>query len=404
MRTRRPRVALRATSGRMRAAAPAQRRAISLLTRSSRAQSSVSSRTCCSSARRCRLSPERGEVEHLPLAQLRVGEPGQVGDGELARVRAEQDVDAVHVQDLERGASHRREHGLGVERLADALVEGGERAGLLVVEPLGLEVPRALDGEAELAAHRLEEAQLRVVERRAGRAATLRTPAARPVEGERHAGVGHRLVEARGDHRHARAVDGVAGLQPVARGEDLPAEALAEAPRPRRLEVGGRDARGGRRGAASRPSRPRGRPRRSSRPRPVKTGVEGGVEDDLDVLLAVEARRDVGEYGELALAVLHGPLQTCAGARSRSPSNDPAASLAPPPFILTQGADGVGVGLADVRSERIARTGAQGLRAGTRCARCAVERDLRGERRRDVRSSQCVGVWGARAAHGAARR
>ena len=105
------------------------------------------------------------------------GSPARWATRERARVGAEQDVDAVHAQDLERRAAHRREHGLGVERLADALVEGGQGAGLLVVEPLGLEVARALDGEAELAADGLEEAQLVVVEGRAR--------AARPRSGRR---------------------------------------------------------------------------------------------------------------------------------------------------------------------------------------------------------------------------
>ena len=249
-----------------------------------------------------------GEVEHLPLAQLRVGQTGQVRDVELARVRAEQDVDAVHAQDLERRPSHRGQHGLGVERLADALVEGGEGAGLLVVEPLGLEVARALDREAELAADGLEEAQLGFVEGRAGRGGHVEDAPARPVEDERHAGVRHRLLEPLGDRRHARAVGGVAGLHPVARGEDLPAEALAEAPRPGGLEVGERDSTvGGEaqlRGLLLLEEDPGGLESEA-----LQDGLEGGVQDGLHVLLAVEALRDLGEYGELALAVLDGLLQ-----------------------------------------------------------------------------------------------
>ena len=251
---------------------------------------------------------ELGQVEHLALAQLRVGEPGQVGDGELPRVGAEQDVHAVHAQDLEGGAADRPQHRLGVERLADALVEGGEGAGLLVVEPLRLQVPGALDGDAELAAHRLEEAQLGVLERRAGSGRHVQDAAARPVERERHAGVGHGLLETGGDHRHARALGGVAGLGSVARGEDLPAEALAEAPRPREVEVRGRDAAvGGETELAVLlvlEEDPGGGEAEAAQQR-----VERRVEDDLDVLLAVDARRDGRENGELPLATLHGPLE-----------------------------------------------------------------------------------------------
>ena len=155
------------------------------------------------------------------------GNPARVGDREGARVGAEQDVDAVHVQEVERGPAHRREDGLGVERLADSLVEGGESAGLLG-ELLGLEVARTLDGEAEMAADGLEEAQLRFVERRAGQRGDVEHAAARPVEGQRHAGVGHRLLQALRDRRHARAIDRVAGHLTVARREDLTAQALTE--------------------------------------------------------------------------------------------------------------------------------------------------------------------------------
>ena len=48
-----------------------------------------------------------------------------------------------------------------------------------------------------------------------------------------------------------------------------------------------------------------------------------------DVLLAVEALRDVGEDGELALAVLDGPLAARAGVRAPFGIGRPAASLAP---------------------------------------------------------------------------
>ena len=131
--------------------------------------------------------------------------------------------------------AHRREHGLGVERPADALVEGGEGAGLLVVEPLGLEVPGALDGEAELAAHRLEEAQLvvRRTPRRAGRPRSGR-------RGSPRRSASGTQAWATGWSRPA-AIVGMRGHSVVLRAcmpwperEDLPAEALAEAPRPRR--------------------------------------------------------------------------------------------------------------------------------------------------------------------------
>ena len=95
---------------------------------------------------------------------------------------------------------------------------------------------------------------------------------------------------------------------PVARGEDLPAEALAEAPRPGGLEVGERDSTvGGEaqlRGLLLLEEDPGG-PESEA----LQDGVEGGVQDGLHVLLAVKALRDLGEYGELALAVLDGPLQ-----------------------------------------------------------------------------------------------
>jgi hypothetical protein len=157
---------------------------------------------------------------------------------------------------------------------------GGERAGLLVVEPFGLEVARALDLEAELAADGLEEAQLGFVEGRAGRGGHVEDAPARPVEDERHAGVRHRLFEARGDHRHARAIGGVAGLQPVARGEDLPAEALAEAPCPGGLEVGERDSTVGARRSVW-PSRLQEHPRRPGKPEVASRSSQDG----LDVLL-----------------------------------------------------------------------------------------------------------------------
>ncbi len=95
----------------------------------------------------------------------------------------------------------------------------------------------------------------------------------------------------------------------MARGEDLPAEALAEAPRPDGLEVGGRDSTvGGEaqlRGLLLFEEDPGGRESEAPQDR-----LEGGVQDGLHVLLAVDALRDLGEYGELALAVLDGALQS----------------------------------------------------------------------------------------------
>ena len=166
-----------------------------------------------------------------------------MGDVQLPRVGAEQDVHAVHPQDLEGGAAHRGEDGLGVERLADALVEGGEGAGLLVVEPLRLQVPRALDGDADLAAHRLEEAQLGLVEGGPRRAPPRsgRPGSCRRTRGARwRARPAGRLVAS----PEARAIIGIRGHSVVLRAwppwpgrEDLPAEALAEPPGPGEVEV-----------------------------------------------------------------------------------------------------------------------------------------------------------------------
>ena len=83
--------------------------------------------------------------------------------GELLRVGAQQDVDAVDAQDLARGAAHRLQDGLEVQRPADGLVDRGQGPRLLVAEALGLEVPRPLHRQADLAAEGLEEAQLGLV-------------------------------------------------------------------------------------------------------------------------------------------------------------------------------------------------------------------------------------------------
>ena len=78
-------MALRATSGRMRAAAPAQRRAMSLLTRASCVQSSVSKRTLLLEGAAVQAVAQLGEVEDLALVQLRVGKAGEVGDASACR-------------------------------------------------------------------------------------------------------------------------------------------------------------------------------------------------------------------------------------------------------------------------------------------------------------------------------
>jgi hypothetical protein len=178
----------------------------------------------------------------------------------------------------------------------------------LVVEPLRLQVPGALDGQADLAADRLEEAQLGVLERLAGPGRDVEDAAALPVEGEGHARVGDGLLEPPGDHRHPRTLGGVSSLHSVARGEDLAAEALPEAPRLCDVDVGGREPAVG--GEAQPPvflvleEHPGGVEAETGH-----EGVEGRVEDDLDVLLPVEARGDVREDGELPLPTFHGSLE-----------------------------------------------------------------------------------------------
>jgi hypothetical protein len=229
-----------------------------------------------------------------------VGEPGEVGDVELARVRAEQDVDAVDLQDLERGAAHRLEDRLGVERLPDALVEGGEGAGLLVVEPLGLQVPRpstATQSWRPTVSRKRSSASSKVAP---GGAATLRTPRLAPLKARGTLAWATGLREPGPDHRHAGALGGVAGLEPVARGEDLPAQALAEPAGPGEVEVRRRDPRW----AARRSFRSFSSSRKTqaaSRAEAVEQGLEGRVEDRLDVLLPVKAHGDVGEDPQLPL-------------------------------------------------------------------------------------------------------
>ncbi len=308
----------RATRGRISTAAPAQRWAMSRLTWGSLFQSSVPRRICCSNARRWRLSPSTGEIEDLSALQLRVGQTRQVGDAQSVRIRAEQDVHAIHAQDLERGAAHGLEHRLRVERLAaDALVERRQRACLLVVETLGLQVPGSLDRHADLATDRLQEAQLGLVEGAARRGRHVQDAAARAVEGERHAGVGDRRRDAGDDRRHARTVGPVEGLAGLAAVEDAAAQALADAAGPELVQVRGRDA------AVRREAQalvlvvlqedPGGVERQT-----VEDGVEGTVQDGLHVLLAVQAQGDVGQDRELALPTRDGGPQLTQHGRALS--------------------------------------------------------------------------------------
>ena len=258
------------------------------------------------------------QIEHLPACELRVRQPCQVCHAEPLGARAEQDVDAVHVDDVEGRAADGSQHGLRVERLADALVEGRQRSRLLVVEALGLEMARALDRDADLAAHRLEEAELGIVEALAGQGGHVEDSAARPVEGERNARVRHRLLESIGDRRHAGALAAVQRLPALASGEHPSAEALPEPPGAREPEVLTRDAAGGCQAQALvllvLEEDPGGLQTEA-----VEQSVERAVEDGLDVLLTVEPVRDVGQHRQLPLAAHDGLLErtdTLRGGRS----------------------------------------------------------------------------------------
>ena len=110
------------------------------------------------------------------------------------------------------------------------------------------------------------------------------------------------------DHGHARALGGVPGLHALSRGEDLRAEALPEAARGHGLEVGRRHPAVG--GEAQvlvllvLEEDPGGLDREAD-----AEAVQGGVEDGLDVILLVEAGREVREHGQLPAARLHRPLE-----------------------------------------------------------------------------------------------
>ena len=265
-------------------------------------------------------------------------------------------VDAHHA---ERRLADRLEHGLRVERLADALVERRERPRLLVVEPLGLQVLSALDREAELAAHRLEERELGGVEGGAGQRRHVQHAAARALERERHAGVRGRLLQALADHRHARALERVAGLPAAARGVHLAAQAFAEALALDESEVLRRDApvrREPQPPARLVPQQHPGRPQAEACQQPL----EGRIEDLLDVLLAVVAGRQVGQDGELALAPRHGLLERFepigrARVRFGSSRDDCSASLAPREEMVTQIHEKMAVSLRAGLSPPVAR-------------------------------------------------
>ncbi len=244
---------------------------------------------------------ELGQVDALALAQLGMSEAGQVADHELARVGSEQDVDAVDAHDTERRLANRLEHGLRVERLADALVERRERPRLLVVQALGLQVERPLDREAELAADGLEEQQLGGVERLAGKRRHVQHSAARALEHERHASVRGRLLQSLGDHRHARALLGVARLAAVAGGVHLAAQALAEPLALDERQVLGREPPVRRQPQPASGVVPQQHPRRAQA-EAVKQALERRIEDCVDVFLAVMAGGEIGEDRELALA------------------------------------------------------------------------------------------------------
>jgi hypothetical protein len=178
---------------------------------------------------RLRRAAEGDEIERLLLAQRGVAQPREVGHRHVARVGAEQDVDAVGTHHLERRAADRGQDRLGVERAADRLVDAGERTRLLVAQALEVERVRALDREAQLVAERVEKAQLVLGELQPRTAGDVEDTAARALEAQRDAGVGEGRREALHDVGHARALAGVAGLHPVAGREHLGAQALTEA-------------------------------------------------------------------------------------------------------------------------------------------------------------------------------
>jgi hypothetical protein len=72
-------------------------------------------------------------------------------------------------------------------------------------------VAGTLDGHAELPAHGLQEAQLGLLEGRAGPGGHVEDASVRAAEGERHAGVRDGLLQFGGDRRYAWVLDRVAG-------------------------------------------------------------------------------------------------------------------------------------------------------------------------------------------------
>ncbi len=376
--TRRPRVALRATRGRMRAAPPAQRRGDLLVDAARRASSPRSrGRTCSSSARRWRLSPIAVRSTSWPLRSSGWGSPARWRHLELRAGPSRAGCDTRSTRRTSRAVSaDRREHGLGVERLADALVERGQGPRLLVVEPLGLRGaarPRRR-GRAGGRRSRGSAARRRRTWRPAGpprsgrRGSCRRTRAARwraPPAASRPAAI----IGMRG---HS---SGVAGLPPVAGRETSAAEALAEAPRLRHARGTRARSRGERRGGASRPSPPGGRPRPSGgRGRSARASR---VESRMAWTSSSPWRRAeiVGEDRELAFAVLHRLLERADDAREPFAIGRSCGKSCATSVILTQGADRMGVGLASVHEppRSAPRAGAAG-----RARRCAMNAGMGG--------------------------
>ena len=247
--------------------------------------------------------PERDEVEDLALAQLGMGEPREMGNRELPGVGAQEDLHAVGGEHLERRLADAAEDRVGVQHLSDALVQGGERPRLLVVQALGVEVPRALDREADLAPHGLEEAKLVLAEAAARTGGHVQHSPARSVEGEGDAGVGDGPLRAVDDGGHSRTLCRVARLQGMGGREDLGTEAAAEAVRLDLPQVDGRDAAVGR--EAELPvvvvaeEHPPGRQAEA-----VQDLVECDLQHSLDGVLAVDSRSHSRQDEELSLTLV----------------------------------------------------------------------------------------------------
>ena len=259
----------------MRAAAPAQRRAMSLLTLASLAQSSVSSRTCCSRARRWRLSPIAVRSRTCPLRSSGWGSPatwatvsrasrsrGGCGRGRRAGSRAPCGPTASST------ASGSSDSPMPLLRAARA-----RASWLYSRSALRWRAPSTARQTWRPTVSRKRSSSSS--KRWPGRRGHVEDAAARAVEGERDAGVGHRLLEPVADHRHARALGGVPGLaRPGPRRRPAGRGTRRGRAHGHDREVRGRDPAVGGEAQAAGPSRPRGRSRRS-RARGRRGGCRG---------------------------------------------------------------------------------------------------------------------------------